>query len=1048
MADYYFKDGQFIIENYNQKNPFANFLPGVAGKMGIPLWTFYVNRGQAISGYGLQDKNHPIMTFTPANKAYETVAFDGFRTFIKTSNALYEPFQVDSKHTHKMMIDQSSFSIEEHNKSLGIKTKVTYFGLANEPMASLVRKVQITNTSSYCSSFEILDGIAEILPSGIQNEAFKSVSNVLASWMDVKHLDDNIAFYCLRGSTGDSSEVNMINDGNFYLAFTKKGLIKPIVDKHLVFGQNTAKTTPQYFMSHSIEHIVSSPQVFANKLPCAFMPLKTSLEAGESIELYALSGHSQNIELLRKMIPRVTCSEYIKTKQIEASTVIEIMLNDVNTDSAYPIFDKYVKQNYLDNILRGGYPEKIGNTIYHLFSRRHGDLERDYNFFSLAPEYYSQGNGNFRDVCQNRRMDSFINKDVDRFNIYQFANLIQLDGYNPLSINGTLFTLNPAIDQEALVKRHFDCEPSKGLECLKRPFTPGKIVNCVERNQLSVKTDTETYLNDIINHSDAHIEASFGEGFWIDHFTYIIDLIETYQNIFPDRMSQLLFDSHDYAYYDSPVSVKSVLEKRMLNDDQQVRQYDSLRHYDKEKIAQLKMHPNNSNWAKIRGKVYQSNLYIKLLVLVLTKHSNLDPHGLGIEMEANKPGWNDAMNGLPGLIGSGFSETIELLRIIEFMLKQSTSDLLTLPIELYDLLIALKQSTSYLSQIKSKETYRDAIRFGLSGKLKSIAIEHVTQYLESLRNHIHKSINTLYEEHQGIIPTFLFYNVTQYELQYDNDTAMLSPKGKQLVKPLQYQRASLPAFLEAPARLFKTDFDKHKLHDMHQAILKSELYDHTLKVYKTSVSLDQESHEIGRIHAFTKGWLERESNFLHMTYKYLLGLLKAGFYKAFYDALNTNLVCFMDPSIYGRSTLENSSFIVPTNNPNPQIHGQGFFARLSGSTVETINMWAIMMTGGQPFKYVEGKLILKLEPKLDKSFFKTDKTLTFNFLKDIEVTYVNDNLSHTYEQCDITKIELTKDGVTTAYHSDSLTGEIAYDVRNGLYKKIKIYMNKKEEKKQ
>ena len=46
-----------------------------------------------------------------------------------------------------------------------------------------------------------------------------------------------------------------------------------------------------------------------------------------------------------------------------------------------------------------------------------GDPERDYNFFSIAAEYYSQGNGNFRDVSQNRRNDVFFNKDVGEFNV-------------------------------------------------------------------------------------------------------------------------------------------------------------------------------------------------------------------------------------------------------------------------------------------------------------------------------------------------------------------------------------------------------------------------------------------------------------------------------------------------------------------------------------------------------------------------------------------------------------------------------------------------------
>ncbi|MCF7925007.1 MAG: hypothetical protein K9L26_00535, partial [Candidatus Izimaplasma sp.] len=83
MSEYGFNGRTFIIKNYLKKQTFSNFLPGLAGKKGIPLWAFYVNRGQGISGFGLQNKNHPIMEFTPANKAYESVGQIGFRTFLK-----------------------------------------------------------------------------------------------------------------------------------------------------------------------------------------------------------------------------------------------------------------------------------------------------------------------------------------------------------------------------------------------------------------------------------------------------------------------------------------------------------------------------------------------------------------------------------------------------------------------------------------------------------------------------------------------------------------------------------------------------------------------------------------------------------------------------------------------------------------------------------------------------------------------------------------------------------------------------------------------------
>ena len=78
--------GEFIIENYNHSRPFSNLFPGIAGKYGIPMWTFYVNRGQCISSFGIKDKDHAILEFLPANQAWERVTTHGFRTFIKVNS--------------------------------------------------------------------------------------------------------------------------------------------------------------------------------------------------------------------------------------------------------------------------------------------------------------------------------------------------------------------------------------------------------------------------------------------------------------------------------------------------------------------------------------------------------------------------------------------------------------------------------------------------------------------------------------------------------------------------------------------------------------------------------------------------------------------------------------------------------------------------------------------------------------------------------------------------------------------------------------------------
>ncbi len=78
---------RFIIERYDTARPFSSFLPGIAGPLGVPLWVFTVNRGQAIASFGVESKDQPIVEFQPANKAYQLTPYLGFRTFLKIGRA-------------------------------------------------------------------------------------------------------------------------------------------------------------------------------------------------------------------------------------------------------------------------------------------------------------------------------------------------------------------------------------------------------------------------------------------------------------------------------------------------------------------------------------------------------------------------------------------------------------------------------------------------------------------------------------------------------------------------------------------------------------------------------------------------------------------------------------------------------------------------------------------------------------------------------------------------------------------------------------------------
>src|SRR4030042_1968559 len=136
--------GRFARPASPAKRPFASFLPGIAGEFGIPLWVFYVNRGQAIAGFGLEDKDHPLMEFQPAQRAYQSTALRGFRTFLRGSRNgrpwTHEPFSpwTAARAEWNMYVGLNELEIEERRARLGLRVNVLYFLLPGMPFAALV----------------------------------------------------------------------------------------------------------------------------------------------------------------------------------------------------------------------------------------------------------------------------------------------------------------------------------------------------------------------------------------------------------------------------------------------------------------------------------------------------------------------------------------------------------------------------------------------------------------------------------------------------------------------------------------------------------------------------------------------------------------------------------------------------------------------------------------------------------------------------------------------------------------------------------------------
>lgn len=1061
-------DGKFVIEQYNYAKPFADFFPGIAGKYGIPMWAFFVNRGQAIASFGIKDKDHAISEFYPANKSWQQAPLSGFRTFIKMTCSkkpvFYEPFHNGFSNlgfdiSNAMSITSYDLSLEETNATLGLKTEIRYFTVPGDSFAALARIITLKNTSKAAKKIQLIDGLPQIIPFGMNNFLVKELGRTLEAWMAVHNLEKNVPFFKLAVDPKDTPEVVHIDEGNFYLGFhfkkEKPEILKPIVDPDKVFGPVTDLTCPYVFIEND-KFVFPSGQMLQNKTPCGFIFSEAMLAPQKEKTFYSLVGYTRDKKELSRLTSRVTKIGYLAKKSEENKLLIEALQSDIHTESSSSKFDLYAKQTYLDNILRGGYPVTFppSSAVFHLYSRKHGDLERDYNRFVLAATYFSQGNGSYRDVNQNRRLDVWFNPEAGEENILTFLNLIQLDGFNPLVVKGASFSLaDEAGFRAAFGNLLNEKDIIKIIGFLMKPFTPGEVVLFIRENNIRINCSLDEFLGKLLSHCKKNHEAEHGEGFWTDHWTYNLDLLENYFAIYPEKIQDTAFSRKDFTYFDNSEIVKPRSEKYQLYNGLP-RQLHSIT-VDSHKKEMLRkrahlVHTVRRNFGE--GQIYKTNLFNKLVCLALNKASSLDPFGVGIEMEANKPNWYDALNGLPALFGSSSSETFELKRLLlllKSMLSGSGTGELSITEELSDFLFDLKRLLKEWQDNKNdagdfeywdksasiKESFRKRTLFGVSGNDRAVQTKEIEEFLDCALEKVEYGIAKAWDSGKNLYYTYFI-----------NEVAEFQPLASPYFRPKKFRQKPLPFFLESQMHALRVADNIGDAKQLYESVRKSSLFDKKIKNYKVNTSLKGMPEEIGRCRVFTPGWLENESIWLHMEYKYMLEILKLGLFDEFYRDFKNVLVPFKDAAVYGRSILENSSFIVSSVYPDKNLHGNGFVARLSGSTAEFLQIWAIMNAGRTPF-FVDDKKKLNLEfsPALPGWLFnRQDKTYKFNFLGKVKVIYHNPSFKNTFgKNCPkIRSIAFKdKDNKPVYLKSSFIPPPFSEQVRSRLIKQIDIYLD-------
>ena len=534
-------------------------------------------------------------------------------------------------------------------------------------------------------------------------------------------------------------------------------------------------------------------------------------------------------------------------------------------------------------------------------------------------------------------------------------------------------------------------------EFLSQPFTPGELFAFIEDRAAAPAEPREALLERVLALCEKVDGAEHGMGYWTDHWVYNFDLLASFLAIFPERFRQVVVADNDLTYWDDAVFVLPRDEKYVLYADGRPKHIESVRH-DPEKAALIASRADEPNCVRTgagRGPIYRTNLLEKVVCLLANKVASLSPSGVGIEMDAGRPGWHDSINGLPGLFGSTTSETFHLLRAIRMIRARLEQAGLAddyrqaMPVELADFVrqvhAALRRRLAsadgdadhayWEAASSAREAFRRRVWFGFDGAMEELTWRELRRFLTDAEARIEASLPGAIDPATHLPATYVAHEPVEYEVISEAGSAAgpagpkRTPRGFPCVRVTRFRPHRLPLFLEAPAHALRIETGVARARRLWQAVRAGPLYDRKLRMYLLGDCVQDESRDLGRIRAWPPGWFENENIFLHMEHKYLLSALTAGLYEEFFEDFRNCLIPFQDPKVYGRNVLENASFIVSSRHPRRTWHGRGFLPRSSGTTAEVLHMMLVMSFGAAPFRFERGELVLRFSPVLPSNLF-------------------------------------------------------------------------------
>ena len=748
----------YCIENYDQMQPFFISLAS-----DTDLWMYISSSGGLTCGR--RNPEQVLFPYYTDDKISESHEHTGPKTLVRVHTdagaLLWEPFSERQSAQYKILrtiaksVVGNKLLFSEENLDLGLVFSYEWAPATN---MGWVRTARLENKAEYAQSVELIDGLQNVMPSGVERITQNTFSTLVDGYKRTEHVGNGMVLFRMeailvdRAEPSESLRCNSIytlglNDAQYLCSSAQLDAFR---QGRIIHAEDEAKGVRGAIFAHFTTSLSPSNQVASSPSSLQWYFVADVMQDAVDVrQNMAFAKQSNAISILEQALKDTTNNlrqiveqndgvQHTADEANDARHFANTLFNTMrggfycnNYQISGPAFAKHVavfnhaiaekhhtflsslpdKLSYseLDTLVL----DRLDHQLHRLFmeylpltfSRRHGDPSRPWNLFDIRVKD-KQGNyiisyqGNWRDIFQNWEALSLSYPDYTNSIIAKFLNATTVDGYNPYKVT------SEGIDWEVI-----------------EPENPWSNI-----------------------------------GYWGDHqIIYLCRLLELSHAHNPKGLYDML-GMREFAFAAVPYRFKSYSD--VVRDAKNTIRFDQQAH---DRI--FEQIPTYGQDARlIMGKDAQPLLVTfteKLLITLLTKLSNFIPEA-GIWMNTLRPEWNDANN---ALVGNGASMvTLYYMRRFANVLSelyQAQSDSYTLSEEVVSFLRDIVQTMvnhlpeeedkaisftnetrrSFTDQMgRAGERYRNAVYAGHSGTTVEVDASLISQFLDMTLDFLDQSI--------------------------------------------------------------------------------------------------------------------------------------------------------------------------------------------------------------------------------------------------------------------------------------------------------------------